>query len=49
MKTRMILLAACVLLSGVHEATGQTNYYNQTKTFHMDGYTYQCDTDASYI
>lgn len=25
----------------------QTNYYTETKTFYEDGYTYQCEVDAS--
>ena len=45
MKTIILLL----LLSSLFalNLTAQTNYYTHDKTFYEDGYTYQCDVDAS--
>ena len=43
MKTeKIILLLLCVWFS-FNKATAQTYYYNTTKTFNENGYTYQCD------
>ncbi|GHT77062.1 hypothetical protein AGMMS50262_17140 [Bacteroidia bacterium] len=41
-----------LIMSLLFYATGvlsQTYYYNATKTFNMGSYTYQCDTDDSYM
>ena len=38
----MILVFLCVLLS-LSGVTAQTYYYNETKTFNENGYSYQCD------
>ena len=46
MKTKFIFLILCAGFS-FYGATAQTYYYNTTKTFNENGYTYQCDK-ASY-
>ena len=41
--TFLFLLLYC---ADIH-LTAQTNYYPETKTFHENGYTYQCDVDEA--
>lgn len=41
--TFLFLLLCC---PGIRLAA-QTNYYTETKTFHEDGYTYQCDVNEA--
>jgi len=43
MKTKKIILFIFCTLCSLIEAKAQTHYYNETKTFYEDGYTYQCD------
>lgn len=44
MKTKLLFL---LLLSCVTTVSAQTYYYNNTKIFNENGYTYQCDVPAS--
>jgi hypothetical protein len=43
MKTKNIILLVSCLLVFVVATPAQTYYYDETKTFHENGYTYQCD------
>ena len=43
MKTRLIVSVIICALFGFSKSTAQTYYYNITKTFYENGYTYQCD------
>jgi hypothetical protein len=45
MKTKRTLFLTALLLFVSHAFMAQTYYYNETKTFYENGYTYQCDTD----
>lgn len=45
MKTIILLLLLSSL--SIFNLAAQTNYYTHDKTFYEDGYTYQCDVDAS--
>lgn len=46
MKTTIILLTSILFCTAL---AAQTKYYNETKTFHENGYTYQCDVRGSGI
>lgn len=46
MKTIFTFLFLSLCCTGIR-LTAQTNYYPETKTFHEDGYTYQCDVDEA--
>lgn len=45
MKTKKLLLVFCVLFFFIG-MKAQTYYYNTTKTFNENGYTYQCDVTS---
>ncbi len=45
MKTLLLLIG--VIGFSVH-VSAQSPYYNQTKTFHENGYSYQCDYDGLF-
>ncbi|MDR1120492.1 MAG: DUF5043 domain-containing protein [Dysgonamonadaceae bacterium] len=47
MKTKHLFLI--ILLLGVSKIAAQTYYYNETKTFSENGYTYQCDKASYWI
>jgi hypothetical protein len=53
MKTKNIILTTCCLLLFVVAASAQTyssqTYYDKTKTFYENGFTYQCDNEERYI
>ena len=46
MKTIFTFLFLSLCCNCIH-LTAQTNYYPETKTFHENGYTYQCDVDEA--
>lgn len=46
MKTFITFLFVLLCCTGIRLAA-QTNYYTETKTFHEDGYTYQCDVNEA--
>ena len=43
---KKVLILSCLLFNIIFVAA-QTNYYVTTKTFHENGYTYQCDVPKS--
>ncbi|MFV0538511.1 MAG: DUF5043 domain-containing protein [Dysgonomonas sp.] len=40
------ILFSIILLLGAIDTSAQTYYYNNTKTFNENGYTYQCDVNT---
>ena len=46
MKTIFTFLFLSLCCNCIH-LTAQTNYYPETKTFHENGYTYQCDVNEA--
>ena len=49
MKTKRTLFLTALLLFVSHAFMAQTYYYNETKTFYENGYTYRCDTPPSAL
>jgi hypothetical protein len=49
MKTRTLVLTTLCLLVTAHAAPAQAFYYDETRTFHEDGFTYQCDNDGGNV
>ena len=43
---KAVILFASMLFC-MESVLAQTNYYTETKTFHENGYTYQCDVEKS--
>jgi hypothetical protein len=49
MKIESIIVIAFCLLLPHGAARAQTYYYDETKTFYENGYTYQCDNDGGNV
>lgn len=47
MKTKLFLFALIGIFALANTAIAQTFYYNTTKSFAENGYTYQCDVEPS--